>query len=195
VAAVVLAAQGTNDLMPGRDWAETDDILLRASFCVARAIAAGRAGDTDQANALFAAGDGALDKAPWLQAVYRRYAAEAALAGGWGRPRQWLGEAEQFFGRCGHEPLRRACRSLLRLAGAPVRRAPRDGADGSHPGLGLTTREADVMALVRNGLTNRQIAGRLYLSTRTVEKHVERILAKTGSANRTALAALAAVGQ
>jgi DNA-binding NarL/FixJ family response regulator len=48
------------------------------------------------------------------------------------------------------------------------------------------------MALVRNGLTNKQIAGRLYLSTRTVEKHVERILAKTGSANRTALAALAA---
>jgi DNA-binding CsgD family transcriptional regulator len=159
---------------------------------VARAIVAGRAGDTDQANALFAASDGALDKAPWLQAVYRRYAAEAALADGWGQPRQWLGEAERFFGRCGPEPLGRACRSLLRLAGAPVRRAPRDGADSGRAGLALTTREADVMALVRTGLTNKQIAGRLYLSTRTIEKHVERILAKTGSANRTALAALAA---
>jgi DNA-binding CsgD family transcriptional regulator len=192
VAAVVLAAEGTNELVPGRDWAETDDLFLRASFCVARAIVAGRAGDADEADALFAAGDGALDKAPWLRAVYRRYAAEAALAGGWGRPRQWLGEAEQFFGCGGHEPLGRACRSLLRLAGAPVRRAPRDRADGGHPGLALTTREADVMALVRDGLTNKQIAGRLYLSTRTVEKHVERILAKTGSPNRTVLAALAA---
>ena len=191
VAAVMLAAEGTHDLMPGRDWAETDDLFLRASFCVARAIAAGRAGDTDQANALFAAGDGALAKAPWLQAVYRRYAAETALADGWGRPRDWLTEAEQFLSACGPEPLARACRSLLRLAGAPVRRAPRDRADNCHPGLALTTREADVMALVRNGLTNKQIAGRLYLSTRTVEKHVERILAKTGSANRTALAALA----
>jgi DNA-binding CsgD family transcriptional regulator len=63
-----------------------------------------------------------------------------------------------------------------------------------HPGLELTTREADVMALVRHGLTNKQVAGRLYLSTRTVEKHVERILAKTGSANRTALAAVADAG-
>jgi DNA-binding NarL/FixJ family response regulator len=47
------------------------------------------------------------------------------------------------------------------------------------------------MALVRHGLTNKQIASRLYLSARTVEKHVERILAKTGSANRTTLAAAA----
>jgi hypothetical protein len=42
------------------------------------------------------------------------------------------------------------------------------------------------------GLTNERIAARLYLSPRTVEKHVERILAKTGHANRTALAAAAA---
>jgi predicted ATPase/DNA-binding CsgD family transcriptional regulator len=195
VAAVVLAANGTNDLVQGRDWAETGDVFLHASFCVARAIAAGRAGDTDQANALFAAGDGGLTKAPWLQAVYRRYAAEAALADGWGQPRPWLTAAERFFDGCGHEPLARACRSLLRVAGAPVRRARRGGFDGRHPGLALTTREADVMALVRLGLTNKQIAGRLYLSTRTVEKHVERILAKTGSANRTALAARAAAGE
>ena len=43
----------------------------------------------------------------------------------------------------------------------------------------------------RKGLTNKEIAGRLYLSPRTVEKHVERILAKTNQPNRTALAAFA----
>jgi DNA-binding NarL/FixJ family response regulator len=104
---------------------------------------------------------------------------------------QVLLSALEFFEGCGHEPLARACRSLLRLAGASPRRPLRARTDGRHPGLELTTREADVMALVRHRLTNKQIANRLYLSTRTVEKHVERILAKTGSANRTPLAALA----
>ncbi|MBV9798477.1 MAG: response regulator transcription factor [Solirubrobacterales bacterium] len=47
----------------------------------------------------------------------------------------------------------------------------------------------DVLVLLAEGLTNRQIAARLYLSPRTVEKHVERLLAKTDSPNRVALAA------
>ena len=49
----------------------------------------------------------------------------------------------------------------------------------------------DRLALLAEGLTNKEIAARLYLSPRTVEKHVERILTKTGLANRTALAAFA----
>ena len=49
-----------------------------------------------------------------------------------------------------------------------------------------------MLALLAEGLTNNRIAARLYLSPRTVEKHVERVLAKTGHANRTALAAAAA---
>ena len=48
-----------------------------------------------------------------------------------------------------------------------------------------------MLALLAEGLTNKEIAGRLYLSPRTVEKHVERILAKTSQPNRTALAAFA----
>jgi DNA-binding NarL/FixJ family response regulator len=63
--------------------------------------------------------------------------------------------------------------------------------DHRYAGLELTTREADVLALLVDGLTNREIAGRLYRSPRTVEKHVERILSKTGQVNRTALATLA----
>ena len=55
----------------------------------------------------------------------------------------------------------------------------------------MTARELDVLRLVAQGLSSRDIAERLYLSPRTVEKHVERLLAKTGAANRTALAALA----
>jgi len=47
-----------------------------------------------------------------------------------------------------------------------------------------------VLRLIAEGHTNRDVAAALYLSPRTVEKHVERLLMKTGAPNRTALAAL-----
>ena len=48
-----------------------------------------------------------------------------------------------------------------------------------------------MLVLLADGLTNREIADRLYISVRTVEKHVERLLSKTGQVNRTALATYA----
>jgi DNA-binding NarL/FixJ family response regulator len=44
--------------------------------------------------------------------------------------------------------------------------------------LGITSREVDVLALVAAGATNRQVAERLCVSQRTVDKHVERLLQK-----------------
>jgi DNA-binding CsgD family transcriptional regulator len=57
----------------------------------------------------------------------------------------------------------------------------------------FTPRETDVLDLLRLGLTDREIAARLVLSAKTVEKHVGAIMRKTGTTNRTAavLAALA----
>jgi len=191
VAAVVLAAAGASELIEGRDWLQIDDVFIHSSFKVAQAVVAGRRGDAQRADELFQSGDEALHNSPWIRAVYRRYAGEAALAGGWGEPARWLHEAETCFADCGNEPMGRACRSLLRLAGASPRRRRTPETDGRYAGLELTTREADVLALLATGLPNKEIADRLYLSPRTVEKHVERILAKTGQANRTALAAYA----
>lgn len=58
-----------------------------------------------------------------------------------------------------------------------------DGDDGAR----LTDREADVLRLVVDGLTARQIAGRLVLSQRTVENHVQNMLRKLRLPGRAAL--------
>ena len=60
----------------------------------------------------------------------------------------------------------------------------------SHP-LGISEREIDVVRLVADGLSNKEIAARLHLSVRTVESHLRHLLTKTGLVNRTQLAAWA----
>jgi DNA-binding NarL/FixJ family response regulator len=55
---------------------------------------------------------------------------------------------------------------------------------GQKPPAGLTTREAEVLTLLASGLTNSEIAQRLYLSHATVKTHINRIFAKTGARDR-----------
>jgi DNA-binding NarL/FixJ family response regulator len=56
---------------------------------------------------------------------------------------------------------------------------------------GLSAREVQVLALVAAGNSNRAIAAELFLSEKTVERHVGNILAKLGVGSRTAAAAYA----
>ena len=88
--------------------------------------------------------------------------------------------------------LARTCRDLLRRAGAP---APRSrGGTAVSPRLrarGITAREAEVLGLVAEGMTNAQVAERLFLSPRTVDTHVANLLAKAGVPSRTQLRAWA----
>jgi DNA-binding CsgD family transcriptional regulator len=50
----------------------------------------------------------------------------------------------------------------------------------------LTRRETQVLAMMASGLSNRQLAGRLVVSPKTIEKHVGAVLRKTGAPSRTA---------
>jgi DNA-binding NarL/FixJ family response regulator len=71
-----------------------------------------------------------------------------------------------------------ATRLLRRLAEEPAR-------PDELPAVPLTPREAEVLGLLAQGLTNREIAGQLFVSVGTVKVHVERILAKLGVSDRT----------
>lgn len=69
-----------------------------------------------------------------------------------------------------------------------------DRLDSSRTALPLTPREREVAQLVAEGMTNRQIAARLFLSERTAQNHVQHILDKLGLPNRSQIAVLVASG-
>lgn len=56
---------------------------------------------------------------------------------------------------------------------------------------GLTKRELEVLTELATGYSNREIAARLHMSVRTVQKHLERIYQKLGVRNRTEAAVIA----
>lgn len=155
------------------------------------AIRLGKSGDTRPAEKAFEAADRGLEAFPWRLNVARRLVAEAALKDSWGHPVAWLTEAASFFESAGHGGLASACKGLLRRAGVVVPRRGRGRSPVPEPFrvLGLTSREIDVLDLVGEGLSNNDIAQRLYISVRTVESHVTSVMRKTGVDSRPQLVA------
>jgi DNA-binding CsgD family transcriptional regulator len=90
-----------------------------------------------------------------------------------------------------HDAIVDAARSFLEDAGVS------SGSETALPGLvsgrelGLTRREREVLRLVARGLTNRQIAATLFISTKTAGVHVSNILTKMGVERRAEAAAVA----
>jgi DNA-binding CsgD family transcriptional regulator len=138
--------------------------------------------------ALETAGDWGGASAAWARAG-RPY--DAALA--------WLGSSEEAA-------LRQALATLdelgARAASSAARRRMQDlgiraiprgprAATRTAP-AGLTAREQDVLALLAEGLPDREIARRLFISERTVHHHVSSVLTKIGVSSRTAAARQAA---
>ena len=134
-----------------------------------------------------------------FDAAYARFREADALLGG-GASRQQtesvLRAAHQTTIMLGAGPLRHeiellAQRSRLRLE-EPVDTTAASAAPPSPAAsLGLTRREVEVLALVAEGRTNRQIGQALFITPRTAGIHVSRILAKLGVASRGEAAAVA----
>jgi DNA-binding NarL/FixJ family response regulator len=107
-----------------------------------------------------------------------------------------LRAAHQTTVTLGAKPLRReiellAQRGRLRLQ-EPIDAATEPEAPSSPAAsLGLTRREVEVLALVAEGRTNRQIGQALFITPKTASVHVSRILAKLGVAGRGEAAAIA----
>jgi DNA-binding CsgD family transcriptional regulator len=155
----------------------------------AHAVLAGRNGSADEAaeavaSALRIGAPYALGRHLGLRLV-----GEAALTDGWGEPVEWLRTSEEFFHSAGLNAVAGACRALLRRTGNRVaqRRSGIEGVPHLLRSTGVTVREYEVLLLLADRLGNREIADRLHLSLRTVEKHVSSLISKTGMPNRIAL--------
>lgn len=83
-----------------------------------------------------------------------------------------------MFSGLGAKPDARRAAALLAL---PGRELP----------LGLTGREVELLALLATGKTNRQIAEQLFISEKTVARHVSNIFSKLGVSSRAAATAYA----
>jgi DNA-binding NarL/FixJ family response regulator len=73
----------------------------------------------------------------------------------------------------------------------PERRGTGAPSDGAGPPGGLTRREAEVLAEIAAGLSNGEIAAKLFISDTTVKTHVNHLLVKTGMRDRAQLVAYA----
>lgn len=161
----------------------------RQFVLLALAILLGRAGRPDAA--VEAVAQARLAAAPYSMARHLggRLVAESALADGWGQPVTWLREAEEYFHTARVPAVASACRALLRSAGARVhqRRPGRGRVPEALRLSGVTGREYEVLELMVDRWGNQQIAQRLHISPRTVEKHVASLIRKTGQTDRVAL--------
>jgi DNA-binding CsgD family transcriptional regulator len=162
----------------------------------AEAVTLGRAGRAAAAESAMEAGAGLLKDRPGARGLHLlalRWVAHAALIDGWGHPLEWLRLVAAHFEPLGQERVAAACAGLLRRSGVAVPRRRRDQADVPEElrRVGVTQREVEVLVLLGERLSNREIGERLVLSPRTVEKHIERLMAKTQAASRAELGLLA----
>jgi DNA-binding NarL/FixJ family response regulator len=107
---------------------------------------------------------------------------------------RWLRDALDIYEAAGAPIAADRVRGLLRAAGGSVPRRRRSTAAvpdelAKH---GVTVRETEILQLLGDGLSNADIATRLYLSVRTVETHVSSLLTKLDARSRGQLTALSA---
>ena len=158
-----------------------DTTALAATETLLRGMLAAARGDHQAARPLLEdAVDGFNRCGARFDAACARRELAATLAG--------LGRIDE-----GRREAEAAC-DCLRELGATVELARAEraaGAAAAAPPLPISRREKDVLALLTEGLTNREIAERLFISEHTVHRHVTSILRKLEVPSRAAAAAIA----
>jgi DNA-binding CsgD family transcriptional regulator len=192
---VLLQATTGNEGQRALDDAEAAGVAggwSQALLTYAQAVLQGRAGHGRRATELAGEGEKLFRPyAPWWNQLARRLVVADAIKDRWGDPPAWMREATREFDASGQHKLASACRIVLRQAGE---RAPRTGRGRAQvPAqmrrLGVTSREMDVFLLLAQGLSNADIAAKLFISPKTVETHIANLVSKTGQAGRRDLAA------
>lgn len=162
--------------------------VLRARAALARGLVARAVADAPAADAAFAEGLTALADQQWpllradLQLARARLLADVDTADAADAARS----AHLVYDRLG-APAAADSAALLTELGVPTRPRPRP-ADATAV---LSERERAVLDLLRDGLSNAQIAARQHNSVRTIEHHVSSILTKLGLRSRAEAAAYA----
>lgn len=185
--AALIAARRLDEVADALEEARASPALARLYvnrmwLAVGEALAQGSAGSLEQA-ADIGAENGSFNRAVALILGAEVIGGEPA--------ERWLRGALSLFDRAGAKTDAARARKLLRGLGARVPRKRR--AAVSVPAelrvQGVTSSEFEVLVLVAEGLSNGEIAGRLFLSIRTVEDKVSSLLGKLGATNRAALIA------
>jgi DNA-binding CsgD family transcriptional regulator len=139
-------------------------------------------------HALEAAGDHRGAAAAW-ERIGRPY--DAALAMAWSSDEAGLRDALAGLEEMGASAAAAAVRRRMKELGVKaIPRGPRPATRAAP--AGLTPREQEVLALLADGLADREISERLFISERTVHHHVSAVLSKVGVSSRTAAAREAA---
>jgi len=167
-----------------------DQLIGGVSFISSASVAAQVHGMlTADPDEIEAAADGfAADGRGTAEAFAREeLACAAAAAGDKDRAALALDAALAGYQRMGAVP--DADRALGRARAVGLRRGSREAhRDASSGWASLTATEVRIAALVRDGLTNREVGTRLFVSPRTVQTHVSHILQKTGLRSRVEIA-------
>ena len=154
-----------------------DTSVLEALRAGARSYLTKDADRTDIARALQAAAGGLTVFDPRVHATLLAAAAPSAASPGGTSGGGTSGGGTSGGGTSGGGT------SAGGMSAAP---GPGPAARPTVPPDGLTQREAEILSLIAQGLTNGEIAERLFLSNHTIKTHINRIFAKTGSRDRVA---------
>lgn len=148
------------------------------------AVLAVVSGASEQAARLFGAAEALRDRLGHAFLLPERAAFERGLD----TARAVLGEVDFASARAAGcaLPLEETLAEATAFLASVAESEPRPGSSGGALAAGLTPREQEILGLIAEGLSNREVGGVLSISPRTVENHVTAILAKLGVPSRTA---------